>query len=629
MNYCQNCGDAVGEKSRYCKKCGSFLKSIEKFSLEEKDRKFCQNCGSAMGNRYCPACGSFGKDVKLKSSVLNVGKFFKGTDNSNKTIPMPTQTGKIESKNIKDLFSSLFHFKENLTVNLVNAGIFALMLSFLLGIIVFACNEAIVQWFLDLTRKQYPEIELLVLKNIEKYLDFKSGIWMLITGNAIKGTTTDGIAIDVGSQSVLPFIGFPILILLIWLMEIIRKAVLKTKRTFHMVVMQSGIFALFSGILSFVFTNRQHYSAKDELWYYVYNMFESMGISFGDSIKFSSGCSVISVFFSMFIISFVSLLLLPGLKVEQEIWKEIRKTITVFFGVILGMTLIPGMITAAFLVKRTALFDVKSGILLFIIATGMYSVAIFTGNLKFLDTSITLPEVLNNLDLDNSSFAFQAKGSWTKFFCSISTSEFSGSNEATKSSTPFSILMILLILIGCIATLYISAKAWEKLACDWKMAAVLSTVIGAGCATFLGLLHRLCCIGININYSSSNLGFTIGTKGVVANFIKETIAIGILCMAGYLIWYFAMGKIKQYMIAKVQWVLLGACGCCLVFSLICVSNIRLKSFRPVVENFVIECIDTQNEYGDYYYENEYSSVVSSATEETMKQIDRQIGRAHV
>ena len=141
MNFCQNCGDAIGEKSRYCKSCGNFLKPMEKFSIEEGSAKFCNQCGAAVGKQYCPSCGSYGKKIKLKIGGLNMGKLLGtvATQNKSKKTWNGTQGTKKEENvsSVKELFTSLFSIQEDMKVTALNAGLFAIMLTFIIGAIVF------------------------------------------------------------------------------------------------------------------------------------------------------------------------------------------------------------------------------------------------------------------------------------------------------------------------------------------------------------------------------------------------------------------------------------------------------------------------------------------------------------
>lgn len=136
MNFCSNCGTTIGEKSRYCSNCGSFLKPVEKFSLDENTSKFCNDCGSAIVKQYCPACGRYGKEIKLKTSGLNMGKLFGSVGtmpnmqqnwNTNKK---PNRTSQQQQTGyVKVLFSSLLSPKEDLKSSAWNAGLFAIILA--------------------------------------------------------------------------------------------------------------------------------------------------------------------------------------------------------------------------------------------------------------------------------------------------------------------------------------------------------------------------------------------------------------------------------------------------------------------------------------------------------------------
>lgn len=130
MKYCHFCGDALREKSRYCKNCGAFLKTPDEFSVEEESGKFCQTCGSSTVKQYCPQCGTYAKDVsiKVKSKV--------------RIVDGPDAFG--NNRSLKELFASVFSAKEDWKTTLLNAGVFAVMLTFLLGVIVFLANAGIV-----------------------------------------------------------------------------------------------------------------------------------------------------------------------------------------------------------------------------------------------------------------------------------------------------------------------------------------------------------------------------------------------------------------------------------------------------------------------------------------------------
>lgn len=627
MNYCQNCGDTVGEKSRYCKSCGSFLKPVEKFSLEEENRNFCQHCGAAMGKQYCPSCGSYGKNVKLKTSGLNVGKLF-GGKNPKKMTQNTGEKGKNGS--IKELFIDFFTGREDWKNNAINAGLFALMLAFLLGVLVFAINAGVIQLIANQYKKTNPGVDVFQLKKVMNALDFKTIIWMLFTGNTLNGSLTDGVYMNVNGSLILPFISLPVWFVLIWLMEYVRKVVMKTERTLSMAVMQSGIFALFSAILTFVFSYKSTFGADGktkELTELLQEIGQELGFNVGNHITLSVGCSAISVFFSMFLVTFLALLLLPGLQVVHDIWREVRKTVTIFLGVILCMTVIPGMITAIVMVSKIPMLDFKYGILVFVLATGAYSSAIFTGNTQWYDYSVTFPQILKQIqsDMQLDAFSFQIKSSLTKFFCQISGSEFLENDGATVSSMPFTALHICMLVVGVIAMLYLSIKVWEKISCGWQQAVVLSLIVGAGCAVFLGMLQKLFCIGGEVKVNTYTVRLYVGKEVLWPNFVKEMILFGILCMAGYVIWYFAAEKIVPFVMVKTQWLLLGVCGCCMIMSVLGVANIKLRNFRPVVENIMAENYDFAVANGsdeEALYEMDRESTIRKATDEWMKLVNR-------
>ena len=589
MNFCQNCGDSIGEKSRYCKSCGTFLKPMEKFSIEEGSAKFCNQCGAAVGKQYCPSCGSYGKKIKLKTGGLNMGKLLGtvATQNKSKKTWNGTQGTKKEENvsSVKELFTSLFSIQEDMKVTALNAGLFAIMLTFIIGAIVFITNASIISTIVNRIQKFSPNLDLLALKEFKKVVDFKAYLWSVLTGTTLNGTLTDGLNIDIHLGMALPFMGLPILILLVMCIEFIRKIILKNERTFYMSVMQSGIFAIFSAILTCVFSYKQTYTTSQtkEAWEIVSNLIGEF-VSLNDKIVFSVTSYMFSVFFTTFFITLLVLLIMPGLKVENSIWKEIRRTVTIFIGVIVCMTVIPGVVSAIICVNEIPALNFGSGILIFILATGMYSISIFTGNTEWCDFKATLPDFINSMEMGNNALIINAKTTWTKFFFSFTNSEFSASDNGVSSSMPFATLHVCLIIIGIIAALYLSVKLWEKFSCDWAIAAVISLVIGSGCSILSLMLHRLFHLGAEIELSTGIMRAYAGNISTISSFFKETIVIGVLCMIGYAIWYFAENIIREFLVLKTHWVALGVCVCSLVLSIGMVSSIKLRSFRPVAEN---------------------------------------------
>ena len=618
MNFCQNCGDAIGEKSRYCKSCGNFLKPMEKFSIEEGSAKFCNHCGGAVGKQYCPSCGSYGKEIKLKTGGLNMGKLFGTVPAPNKQTNGAMRIKKEENANsVKALFTSLFSIQEDLKVTALNAGLFAIMLTFIIGAIVFVTNASIINEILNRIQKPAPNLDLLEIKEFKKVVDFKVFLWSVLTGTTLNGTLTDGLNIDIHLGMALPFLGLPILILLVMCIEFIRKIILKNERTFYMSVMQSGIFAIFSAILTIVFSYKQTYtiSQTKASWEKVSDLIGKF-VSLNDKIVFSVTSNMFSVFFTTFFITLLILLIMPGLKVENSIWKEIRRTVTIFIGVIACMTVIPGVVSAIICVSKIPALNFGTGVLLFVLATGMYSISIFTGNTEWCDFKATLPDFTNYMNMGNNALIINAKTTWTKFFFSFTNSEFSASDNGVSSSMPFATLHVCLIIIGIIAALYLSVKLWEKISCDWAIAAVISLVIGSGCSVLSLMLHRLFHLGAEIEFSTGIMRAYAGNVSTISSFFKETIVIAVLCMIGYAIWHFAGNIIGEFLVVKTHWVALGVCVCSLVLSIGIVSSIKLRSFRPVAENVVTVTYD-----GEYMNPVTKSEYIQKTVDTIMTKID--------
>lgn len=614
MRYCQNCGDAIRENSRYCKSCGTFLQSPDKFFVEEESGKFCQKCGAAIVKQYCPQCGSYAKKVNIKTNGLNMGKFIGNVGNQNKG----KKTGVTIQKgdgSVTDLFASAFSVKEDLKITALNAGLFAIMLTFLLGVLVFIINAGMVSKIMGTVKTLHPNLEILAVKGIEKVLDFKAIIWSLFTGTAMTGTLSDGINIDVTVKGVMPFLVLPILVLLIWLIEVVRKAAMKTERTFYMALMQSGIFAFLASIVTMLFSYKRTYTSEQTsaAWTVVRDILQNItDFDIADHVTVSGSADLISVFFTIFFCTLLSLLILPGLKVENEIWKEIRNSVTIFLGVVLCMTVIPGVVTAIIVLSKLSGINILGGIVLFLFLSGMYAVSIFTGNTQWCHLSVQGISDAGTLDIKNT---------WTKGITSFTLGNYSGNETSNAASLPVGVLHICLIIIGVIAVLYLAAKVWKNLSCNWSMAAVISVIAGSGCAVFLTMLQKLFRFGGELDTNIASAQYYLGKNSIVSNFLKETIVIVVLCMAAYAIWSFLGTQITAYLNAKKEWILIGVCICSLCVSFIVVSGIKLKSFRPLVESYVTTMYDGSEET-DSYESASRAEVINRETSEAMQLLDK-------
>lgn len=100
MKFCERCGMSIGEKSRYCPQCGSFIEKYEKFSLEEETEKFCSGCGAPVEKSYCGNCGTYAKIASLKEETTLEKHFLKKAGNVSERVKkgnrkLPKLSGKV------------------------------------------------------------------------------------------------------------------------------------------------------------------------------------------------------------------------------------------------------------------------------------------------------------------------------------------------------------------------------------------------------------------------------------------------------------------------------------------------------------------------------------------------------
>lgn len=395
-------------------------------------------------------------------------------------------------------------------------------------------------------------MELLWIKGIQKVLDFKAVIWSLMTGAAMKGRLTDGINIDIGVKGVVPFLFLPVLVLLIWLIEFIRKTLMKTERTFYMALMQSGFFALLASILSMLFSYKKTYTSEqtEAAWDIVSNILSQITETESEkaSIIFSAGPDITAVFFTVFFLTMLTLLLLPGLKAEHTIWQEIRKTVTAFLGIVLMITVVPGMVTAIIVLTKLSGINILGGIFLFLFFTGMFAASIFTGNAEWFQVGV------NGF---GESAMIDIKNTWTKGVFSFENAVYSGDKATNSASLPIGVLHICLIIIAVIAVLYLALKVWETLSCNWTIAATLSVVMGMGCSVCMIMLQKLFFFGGEIDYNIATAYYYLGKDSVILNFLKGTLVVAALCMAAYIIWNVISAQISPYLKLKKEWICLA------------------------------------------------------------------------
>lgn len=66
--YCLNCGNKIGEESKFCNECGTKIDSKDNFKSSKQNRDKCSYCGEQLDNGVlkCPSCGNKVKKPEIK-----------------------------------------------------------------------------------------------------------------------------------------------------------------------------------------------------------------------------------------------------------------------------------------------------------------------------------------------------------------------------------------------------------------------------------------------------------------------------------------------------------------------------------------------------------------------------------
>lgn len=221
MNYCQNCGETVSEKSKYCSACGSYLRRIDKFSVEETKSKFCNQCGSEIHKSYCSNCGGCAISTKLKGDTFFGAKFLNGQRREKKGNFVASERKEPKEENWKDSFRMLCSNGEDKKTTLINAGIFVGILFIIVVAVVSILNMVFVNAGMSAVQ-QVLEDEVELIK-IEKAMDFKGLIWSVFYGISLKANVIENESNGIIMQCVLPALVLPLFIAFIAISEAIRK----------------------------------------------------------------------------------------------------------------------------------------------------------------------------------------------------------------------------------------------------------------------------------------------------------------------------------------------------------------------------------------------------------------------
>lgn len=589
MKYCASCGKELTIASRYCGNCGEATKDFLNLKTQEIHTQFCGQCGAPTNYNYCSNCGSVCNITKIPDTGAKASTPRSNAVASNKkqksgvTQTLSNQPG-ISMDAVKQALGCASVKPARL---FLNAGIFTAFLTVLMLVLTFVGNALMQNAVITACRSYLTghADQYTVLHSIEEALDFKSVIWSMFHGfslNASVASGSDQMAWTIG----LPFLLFPITMLLIWLSDTIRKAITGEKRTVLLSVTQAFCYGVVGAIISAIFRYRILLTETNNEW--LWNQSNSFFDLYSEhSLTMQLSGSVMGVFFSIFLLTLFTLLLLPGLELVYEQAQKVRKvalrvaTTLAIFALITGIAL-----------YLPATKDFLPGTILLLpsmIGAGLS--AAYCGNFHFISMS---QKFANAADIRSSFGKLQFQADMSDL-----PRRWNGS-----ASSPFTALHIVLWVALLLVLFFLLWKLWSNVSMSIVPALLSAAAISFTASGTVTLIKMLCQFTVEYKKDSTLMQLLIGNGNYVSSFFAFAILLFVINVAAYFLCPMVQQPLNGMLHLHEAIVIAVICVITFFSGYLCTSSVHTEDFHPIVYNVLAEGAELYNE--EYDDELDYS-----------------------
>ena len=512
-----------------------------------------------------------------EKGARNINFFGAGSEGQGRTKREPLRR-QPTSTSLRELFGALFADIRNVKSNLFNGGVFALLLAFVFAIFILISNNVIVSAIMGQVKR--ANLDIVDIHAIEKALDLKLVIWSLLQGVPLKGTLSGSFDTAVDMSAVLPFVGLPITILLIWGVEKLRECIMRKKRTMSMICCQavfSGIVAgIMTGIYSFRYKMAEDSLNSEWIWKFV-----APYVDGSMDATFTVNMSILAVMLQSFLLVSFILILVPGFETGHADWKNVLHSIRMVFGMCVGVIVLAGIVIGV-VGMSCCMPHVNVGykLLVCLMAMGAVATSLFTGNIQWLDVILNNGKASSVYGVD-----WKIQASRTKFASDFDNQLFADTAKSTASS-PFTVLNVLLCVCIGIVTIYFGWQLWQRVSCKLSRAAVFSVTIALVENLFLIQAQKLFGLGFTLTNGKYHTTILLGNQSAGMAFLKGFLAITVLLLVAYGIWFLMEKKQFRITVKLPDLVTLAVASVLvLVLSGIGVAQVHIESWQPMVYQF--------------------------------------------
>lgn len=569
MKYCKKCGSPVNTYSSYCNTCGTYLKAMnDGLNVEKDEKQYCVKCGTKISKKYCMQCGTYGSTTKLVYQDNNLGKILN-------TIGKQTQK-KVE--NIQNSNWNFEIFKKKDTKDLLfNAGIFSVVMMVLSLVFVFCINAV----FIGASTKIIQKSNMLAigeLKQLKSILDFKGIVWSLLYGlKDNMGIWMKGSALfEAGMQ--LPFILLPFTVIFMIIAEAIRKAIMKTQRNLILVIGEAFGNSIAASIITLVFcTNKSLSTLNSSAAEMISDVFSSYLPDGAINISLKSGAAVFQTFLTVFLMTLVLQVILPGFISENKLYNDIRAIINKIILFIICVAGIPAMIFSIVVkIKVIPQVSIIQLLIIFIMAIGMFAVCIISGNVSCFQI------IAANMDSDFGEL---------KVSSGLTSIKYIQDYIETSGTTPFWILNIVLGLLFLAVVFYITLSFWKNYNLDIVKSLILSAAVGGIIAGFVVMLGKMSnvmfAVKTNMEFYDSysnpqQMSISMGHNGSVPCFVKVLLVVFVISAMSYFLYNYKGNFAEKLFKINSKPFVIVMIAVTLIVSALNISTITVKSWKPVI-----------------------------------------------
>ena len=600
MNFCTSCGNKIDDRTRYCSQCGVFVKNESSINIKEEKAKFCGQCGNLIAKEYCGQCGTSSRNIQVKVGGRlgnSLGAGLKKKENNRAAQQSDPETGfhsflGLQSATWKDMWKS--------------AGIFAGSLLVFMIILTFVGNllaaNGVDHWVGE--KLKHASDKLDVQASIRDFSDFKSTVWAMLHGLPLIGKVSSGSEISYGMKMELPFLLLPITFLIIWLFETIRKAITGVQRTLVIAVMEAGLYGIAATITTMFMKGYMSCTEDDNKW-----MWRELGDTFGHGDSkyiFTFGSPIGSTFFTIFLLTLLVLLLLPGMKAENtcvsNVFSMAKKSAwTLFLLVVCAGTMFA-------IIQSERLFPGAKpamGVAFIPFGIGMVASGAFGGSLDLFS--------IKNHGSDELAY-FTSKQGLLNITSKISDADHK--NKIVNSEhSPYGWIHIILWIVVLAVLVIFAWKLWSSR--NWRLMTAIFVSVGIGClcSGMVMMLQKLYCYFLSFTGDGNSVQAWMGNYGLVGSFIKLAFVYAAIIFVTYVVMQHVLKMQSGNVSLHTAWFTVAACILSLIVTFFGFETIETKDYNQYIHNY----FETMGEY--YYIAEEGEKMSESDRKEMEEEID--------